>query len=96
MLAACGSPPNPQAVAQTISDAEACGMGIIATAQGNVDVADLLKCGLTVADAYALVVKLLAANPSDAAAALAPQAQAYRARLVDLKAKLETLMRDGG
>lgn len=73
------------------SDAQACGVGVIAAASGTVDVADLLRCGLTVADAYHLVMRLIGVESSTDAgmAALAPSRVAYRSRLQDLKAKLE-------
>ena len=90
-LLACGNNPpnvgNPQSLP---SDAVACGMGVIAATAGSVDVADLLRCGLAIADAYALVLELIStAQSSDAGAALTPGAQAYLAKLQDLKAKLE-------
>jgi len=77
------------------TDAQACGVGVIAATSGSVDVADLLRCGLSLADAYHLVMRLIGveqgmdASANGGAAALAPSRIAYRAKLQDLKAKLE-------
>lgn len=88
VLLACGTP-DPQTVTKTFSDAQACGVGVVAATEGVVDVADLLRCGLSLLDAYALVKELLAATQTDAKAALAPSRAAYVQHLQRWKAALE-------
>lgn len=90
---ACFSPPSPQAVAATVSDGTSCAVGILATSAGAPDVADLLKCGLTAADLYALVSSLLkqaqGGDAGAAGAALSPAQATWTAKLQMVKAKLE-------
>lgn len=96
-VVACSSPPPPQVVAATVSDGTSCAVGILATSAGAPDVADLLKCGLTAADLYALVSSLLkqaqGGDAGAAGAALSPAQAAWTAKLQTVKAKLETMPR---
>ncbi len=88
---ACQSVPAAD-VSQTLSDGEACVVGIIATATGTSDLADLMKCGMTAADIWNLVTKL--ENAGDAGpAALSPAQAAWRAKLEGVKAQIHP---DGG
>ena len=99
LASACaGSQVTPQDVTNTISDAVACGLGVVAVAQGApINVQQLLSCGLTVSDAIALVTKLRgAASPADAgAAALAPAQVAYVKSLDQALADLQALQAKG-
>jgi hypothetical protein len=94
-LARCGSPVAPADVSKPISDAVACGLGIIATAEGSINIQGLLACGLTVADALTLVQKLRAQQvQGDASAAvLSPARVAYVKKLDDAIVKLQAMQR---
>lgn len=86
LLVAC-QPLPAEDVQRTLSDGEACLVGILATAQGTPDLAGLLKCGVTVADVWNLIVKL--DRPSDAgASALSPSAVAWHQKLEGVKAQI--------
>lgn len=93
LVVACGSSPAPQVVAATVSDAQACVVGVLATSAQAPDVADLLRCGLTAADLYVLVTSLLKqAQGGDAGAkgaALSPNQAAWILKLETVKAKLQ-------
>lgn len=97
LVVACPSPPPAQTVAQTVSDGEACAVGILATSAQAPDVADLLRCGMTAADLYVLVSSLLKqAQGGDAGAkgaALSPNQAAWILKLETVKAKLEPTAR---
>lgn len=93
-LSACQSLP-PADVQQTLSDGQACVVGILATASGTPDLDGLLKCGVTIADVWNLIVKLEKAPESDAGpAALSPSAVAWHQKLEGVKAQI--IARDGG
>lgn len=94
LVLACQAAPSPQDVSSTLSDGEACVVGILATASGTPDLADLLRCGMTAADVWALISKLERASASDASAALSPAQVAWRAKLEGVKAQIR--LHDGG
>ena len=95
LVLGCGglSPQAQTQVGKTVSDATACALGVVATATGAVNVQGLLDCGLTVADALALLQQLRsqAVPPADAGAAVSPERVAYAHELdvaiADLQAR---------
>ena len=95
LVLACGA--SQSQVTKTVDDATACAFGVVAAATGAVDVQALLACGLTVADALALLQELRAqAVPADAgAAALEPARVAYVAKLDQAIATLRTMKEKG-
>jgi hypothetical protein len=95
LISGCQSLPA-QDVAQTLSDGEACVVGILATASGTPDLDGLLKCGVTIADVWNLVTKLEKAPSSGSnAAALPPATVAWHAKLEGVKAQI-VARHDGG
>lgn len=86
---ACQSLP-PEDVQRTLSDGEACVVGILATAQGTPDLANLLKCGVTVADVWNLIAKLDRPSEAGAAAALSPSAVAWHQKLEGVKTQIRS------
>lgn len=89
VLLACQSLPTGD-VKNTLSDAEACGVGILATASGTPDLDGLLRCGMTVADVWNLIVKLEKAPSDGSSSALTPNVVAWHQRLEGVKVQIRS------